>query len=219
LVILWFAFLGSLRAGVEQVQRDFQARYHLVAGNYLQWPECSAGKTAAPQFPKDGFYGDLTEDLDEGVMIVQDLVQKFYSDSVIYTYFVNAPNGQSDLEGAGSIDNYTADDMVVIQAAEVDTDNYMNLLAVLASQMAKLTLIQVPATQVIAANDADSKFSYVVDGDDVEGREWVTCQTTKACALNSHPLTSWGYWGWYDETDCQTLYVDDRVASASVREA
>src|SRR5438552_9069931 len=69
LAIFSLSSLDSLRAGVEQVQRDFQARYHLVTGNYLQWPQCSAGQTPAPQFPKDGFYGDLTEDPDEGVMV------------------------------------------------------------------------------------------------------------------------------------------------------
>src|SRR6266478_3402092 len=45
---------------VEQVQRDFQARYHVITGNYIQWPSCSRGQSPAPAFPKDGFYGDLT---------------------------------------------------------------------------------------------------------------------------------------------------------------
>ena len=70
LVIFTVTVLGSLRADVEQVQRDFQARYHLVGGSYLQWPQCSSGQTPAPQFPKDGFYGDLTEDPDKGVELV-----------------------------------------------------------------------------------------------------------------------------------------------------
>src|SRR5437867_11406077 len=86
--------LAELR--VEQVQRDFQARYHLVTGGYLTWPKCSGSESPAPHFPKDGFYGDIIQDPDKGVEVVRDLVQKFYSANVIYTNFINAPNGESD---------------------------------------------------------------------------------------------------------------------------
>src|SRR6266404_2781351 len=70
---------------VEQVQRDFQIRYNLVTGGFVPWPSCSSGQSPAPQFPKDDFYGDLTQDPDKGVDVVNDLVQKFYSSAIIYT--------------------------------------------------------------------------------------------------------------------------------------
>src|SRR4051812_32154635 len=83
---------------IEQVQRDFQVRYHTVNQNaYVDWPSCSSSmQTPAPRFPKDGFYGDTSLDPDRGVELVQDLVQKFYSSATIYNAFVKAPNGESD---------------------------------------------------------------------------------------------------------------------------
>src|SRR6266581_2356882 len=100
-----FAFFatprGLLAQHIEQLMRDYQARYHLFnPGSYLTWPQCSAGQTPAPHFPKDGFYGDIIQDPDRGVELVQDLVQKFYYDAPVYTSFVNAPNGISDVQGA-----------------------------------------------------------------------------------------------------------------------
>src|SRR6266567_470968 len=105
--------LASARAElrIEQAQRDYQARYHLLTGGYLQWPTCSKGQSPAPQFPKDGFYGDLTQDPDEAVVVIQDLVQKFYSNNVIYGSFVNVTNGFDGLSNVTAITTYTETDM------------------------------------------------------------------------------------------------------------
>ncbi len=160
LVILSLSFIRTAAAGVEQVQRDVQARYHLLTGGYLQWPQCAAGQTPAPQFPKDGFYGDLVEEQDLGVKIVQDLVQKFYTDNIIYTYFIHATNGYSDLVNVSAITNYIQSDMEpIIHASDVTKINYLDELQAVATQIAKLKLIKVQATQVVDSS-RDHKYNW-----------------------------------------------------------
>src|SRR5437867_675760 len=135
---------------VEQVMRDFQVRHKLVNDTYLQWPACNpSSQTPAPQFPKDGFYGDILLDSDKGVQLVQDLVTKFYTDNIIYSKFVYAPNGESDLEGATEIRNYTLGDVApIIIPGDVNADNYMQKLQDLASILLKLKYVKVGASQV-----------------------------------------------------------------------
>jgi len=126
---------------VEQVQRDFQVRYHTLTGGYLTWPNCSAG-TPAPNFPKNGFYGDLTGDPSQGVVLVQDLVKKFYSDNVIFNQFVNDSSG---LEGVSQIPMYTGADMHALDPAGVDTNNFQASLANISDDIKKLIKVKVQA--------------------------------------------------------------------------
>lgn len=189
IVILGLVLLGVASSGlaaalrVERVQRDFQIRHHLVKGEYVDWPKCNASDTPAPKYPKDGFYGDITQDPDRGVELVNDLVQKFYSTAIIYTDFVDAPNGESDLEGDAEIVAYTADDMQVI--GTVTTANYMQKLRDLETDLAKLKLIKVQANQIIEANDERETLAENTTGSG-------TCTAVQDCVALQHPTTPWG---------------------------
>ena len=114
---LLFIISESIGSGltVERVQRDFQARHKLVTGTYVEWPSCKTGGTPAPHFPKDGFYGDIIEDPEEGVRIVQDLVEKFYVGAIIYNHFVVAPSGYDSIHNAANIAEYTASPQTIRQ--------------------------------------------------------------------------------------------------------
>ena len=192
LVLMHLAGSATAQVQVEQVQRDFQVRYHMLNGNYLSWPLCSEGATPAPNFPKDNFYGDLTENPILAVQLVQDLAQKFYTDDIIYTSFVKAPNGFSDLEGAASVDLFTSADMTPFVApSSVTTNNYMDELQTLSSQMAELTLVKVQASQIIGANDVDSKLSE--SSSDTTTDPSLTCTDVQDCASSEQSTLSWGY--------------------------
>jgi len=80
------------------------------------------------------------------------LLESFISNSLIYVSFVKAPNGYGDLDGAASITNYAASDMEpLLQAADVTTNNYLDLLSTVSAQITKLRLIKVSASQVISS--------------------------------------------------------------------
>jgi RHS repeat-associated protein len=171
---------------VEQVQRDFQVRYHLLTGGYVQWPQCSGGQSPAPQFPKDGFYGDLTQDPDKGVEVVSNLVQKFYADNIIYTSFVKATNGFSDLEGVSNIVTFASSDMQpILTSADVTTNNYLDRLKTIASRMNDLTLLSVACTPM-AAQVTDSKLTYN------DGSAGTTCSQLHDCTIGTNGETQWG---------------------------
>src|SRR5436309_10852955 len=54
--------LCTAQVPIEQMQREFQARFHFVTyGNYVLWPPCRSGMPA-PLYPPDKFYGDLSGD-------------------------------------------------------------------------------------------------------------------------------------------------------------
>jgi hypothetical protein len=178
---------------VEQVQRDYQARYHYVTGRYLQWPECGDGQTPAPQFPKNGFYGDLTQDPDKGVEVVSNLVQNFYWASPIYASFVKATN-YNDLQGASTIATYSAADLQPIpQASDVNASNYMDLLSTIAAHLAGMNFFRVQASQLTSI--ADTKVSY--SRADCGGSA-CNCVSVQGCVTNNHASTSWGTMAFYD---------------------
>ncbi len=196
LIATFLTVCAHAQLRVEQVQRDFQVRYHLLnANSYLQWPHCSKGLTAAPQYPKDGFYGDLILDPDKGVEVVQDLVQKFYVDHIIYTSFVKAPNGYSDLDGASSIVDYGAGDMHIVSSNNVTTNNYISVLANIAADMSGLTLIAAQASQVSSASDI--KLAESLGGSHLDAFEHLdhvdSCDTVLSCASAAYSSLSWGH--------------------------
>ena len=186
---------------IERVQRDFQARYHQVTGGYVDWPKCNeANGTPAPHFPKDGFYGDILLDPAKGVELVRDLAKKFDRDTindelVIYDKFVNAPNGYATLDAAPptSINNYGDVDMLPgILWSQVDENNYLQKLQLLETQMAKLTLVKVEATQVVTPT-ADDKQIVFYNGVGNGG----ACNVQLNCALIQWSTCNWGkaIWG------------------------
>ena len=61
---------------IERAQRKFQARYFFLTSNYVTWPDCTCGK--APNFPMDGFYGDIAKNPALGVRLVKHLAGKFF---------------------------------------------------------------------------------------------------------------------------------------------
>jgi RHS repeat-associated protein len=194
IAILTLTVPAAAQLSVEQVQRDFQVRYRLLNTNsYLKWPQCSKGLTPAPQYPKDGFYGDLTLDHDKGVEVVQDLVQKFYTSNIIYTAFVKAPNGYSDLEGASSIVNYTAADMTGY-TNNVTTNNYFDVLGGLAHDIAKLGLIKVQATQVVDSVDGketDQIADILFDSTNLVYYAAEDCAENAANAVSAQGAAAW----------------------------
>ena len=77
LTILFLLVPLSLYGGinVEKVMREFQARYYYVNDSFYIWPDCYGGP--APSYPKDGFYGDIEEDPELGVRLVNSLKTAF----------------------------------------------------------------------------------------------------------------------------------------------
>jgi RHS repeat-associated protein len=215
--VLCFHASALAQLNVERVQRDFQARYHIVTGGYLAWPKCSAGESPAPQFPKDGFYGDISQNPDKGVEIVTNLVQNFYIDNIIYTGFVNLTNGFDDLEGASNIVNYTEGDMVTIDPSEVDVDNFQQKLQVLETQILRLQFIRAASdlvNQVSTTNsshDLDAKFAEIeaVSHWDSDGNlDFVPALgDVQDCAVSLLSGETWatGGDGYLDYTGCGSL--------------
>jgi len=178
---------------VEQVQRDFQIRHKQVRGNYVPWPKCSTGETPAPAFPKDGFYGDLTEDPDKGVEVVRVLYGTFYITNKIYDEFVKAPNGYGDLENMPSIGVYGLADMPPINhpnspdpVTDVTSANYVQTLQLLAGYIQKLRLIKVTAEQVVD-HENDTRYTMAHFSFDDS-----TCAQGLASTRTAHALTDWG---------------------------
>ena len=107
---------------VEKVMREFQARYHYVCTNFYIWPDCYGGP--APSYPKDGFYGDIEEDPELGVRLVNSLKTAF--EGGLYVNFLN-----SSLEGKTDDDlsyyniTYLWGDF---QFPTVTASNYMSVL-------------------------------------------------------------------------------------------
>ena len=189
---LLFIISESIGSGltVERVQRDFQARHKLVTGTYVEWPSCKTGGTPAPHFPKDGFYGDIIEDPEEGVRIVQDLVEKFYVGAIIYNHFVVAPSGYDSIHNAANIAEYTTTDFEDISGADVTVATYLALLSLVSSDTAKLTLMKVQGT----ATNKEARITHTITtnlSDD-------SCADVINCITSNHPSTLWGamdVWG------------------------
>jgi len=139
---------NSLGSGlpIEQAQREYQARYHYLwqsgkffcyyppcpnSAPYVKWPNCRSG-TPAPNFPPDGFYGDVASDPDFAVILVSDLAGKFYGDA-IYPYFVSA------IEGLDHIAHFTSADMG--DEPVVTTANYAGVLNAILAKTEQLKKI------------------------------------------------------------------------------
>jgi RHS repeat-associated protein len=204
---IFFARAGGI--GVEQVQRDYQVRYYMATGQWLKWPSCTTGGTPAPQYPKDGFYHDVASNPVRGAEIVRDLVQKFYTDQVVYTGFVNATNFE-DLENVSSIPFYTASDLITIDPGDVTTNNYMDKLQILASQITKLKMLWVQGEQV-TSNVLDFRRDiFPLDGKTSLGEGWAVytndpgpawdtvlepCPSysqVQSCSFATFPFVEWG---------------------------
>ena len=99
LAILFLLVPLSLYGGtnIEKVMREFQARYYCVCTNFYIWPDCYGGP--APSYPKDGFYGDIEEDPELGVRLVDSLKTAFETE--FYVLFFKS-----------SLDEKTNDDFV-----------------------------------------------------------------------------------------------------------
>src|SRR5438046_9955311 len=105
-LMIFFALLEPKGAqagiGIEQMQRQVQARFHyLTFGNYLVWPPCRSG-LAAPLYPPDGFYGNLDDDPLFASYLVADLWEQLYGrdqlryrlyqiDNYLFVYFFDYP--------------------------------------------------------------------------------------------------------------------------------
>lgn len=163
---------------VEQVQRDYQIRYKAVTGSYLTWPECkSSSGTPAPAYPKDGFYGDLSTDPDKAVMVVQDLVQKFYTDDKIFDKFLNITDF-SQIEGASSLPVFPDEQ----PPSSVTAANYSDVLQQIESELSKMKFFKAITWQ-ISYSWVDSKVTLTEDQ---------TASDAEACLESHHGLTPWG---------------------------
>ncbi|MBQ7590292.1 MAG: RHS repeat protein [Verrucomicrobia bacterium] len=121
LAILFLLVPLSLYGGinVEKVMREFQARYYYVCTNFYIWPDCYGGP--APSYPKDGFYGDIEEDPELGVRLVNSLKTAF-EDGLYTDFYKSSFEGKTNYELP---DSYTSNDF---QFPTVTVSNYMSVL-------------------------------------------------------------------------------------------
>ena len=92
----------SAQPPIEELQRKFQARYYALQSDFVEWPPC--GCSPAPHFPKNGYYGDLSQNPGKMLELIGDLAGKFLTNAVIYDQFVRSPNNSvDDIEGVSSI--------------------------------------------------------------------------------------------------------------------
>jgi RHS repeat-associated protein len=123
------------RIPIEQAQREFQTKAMVVYGG-VRWP--ASGKscgmsTPAPAYPRDGFYGDLTQDPTLGMELVKDLGQKL-DDNFFLGRFIKNPD---TLAGKENLEIYTAADLpadpddVTKENFEVILDQYLDFIRTL----------------------------------------------------------------------------------------
>jgi RHS repeat-associated protein len=173
---------------IEQVQRAFQIRYKTIYdGPPLVWPNSSGSPSPTPAYPKDGYYGNLNENPDEGVRVVQDLVRQFYSDNVIYTSFVKTTNGYDGIEGSTTIANFAVNDLQTFSTNDVTITNYFGILQTMALQLTNLQFLKVSASQVISSED--TRFTTSAETIDIPAE----CEDFQECAQSNHGSTPWGY--------------------------
>ena len=138
----------TLRASlpIEEVQREFQARYYFINGSYVQWPACAC-QTPAPAFPTNGFYGDLDHNPVLAVQLVQDLANKFFPGyNPLYGNFLNTPDGSSGIDGQASPPpNYTDTDFPTsvngVDLTLVTMDSYPNCFPILRGYIETLNYV------------------------------------------------------------------------------
>ena len=82
---------------IEEAQREYQARYYFLTGQYCAWPACPCG-VPAPAFPPNGFYDDLDKNQTLAVQLVRDLAGKFYP-LALYQNFLKTPDGHAGIDG------------------------------------------------------------------------------------------------------------------------
>ena len=146
----------TARIPIEEVQREYQGRVYFLSGGYDVWPACPCG-TPAPNFPPDGFYGDLDHDRVLATQLVQDLASKFYGD-LQYDNFINTPDGMSGIQGQGPLTlatNYDASNFPANVAGAdmtnpltITTNNYADCLASLRSYIMMLQYLYCPCSLV-----------------------------------------------------------------------
>ena len=129
------------RIPIESAQRDFQARYSLVKNAYVDWPACGCGP--APQFPTNEFYGDLSADPDLAVKLVQDLALKFFLwETEIFTYFVDTPDGTTNIENQNPIPKYDEADFEYVDPYSVNQQNDPDAFNTLRRYIDKLAYLE-----------------------------------------------------------------------------
>ena len=157
LAALLFPLTSAARLPIEEVQREFQARYYFINGSYVQWPACSC-QTPAPAFPADGFYGDLDHNPVFAVQLVQDLANQFYG-TVLYQNFLNTPDGITGIKDqVNQPANYQQGDVSPIvdgidmsSPGSIDSSNFTNCFQVLRGYIEKLNYVSCGADAVDAA--------------------------------------------------------------------
>jgi hypothetical protein len=78
IAVLFFSVCAHAEMNIEQLQREFQARFNFdTEGNYVLWPPNKCG-SPAPLYPPDGFYGSLDNDPEFAAYLVSDLCAQFY---------------------------------------------------------------------------------------------------------------------------------------------
>ncbi len=192
LLLQWTSTALADGLSVEQVQRDFMARYKAVTGREdFQWlPSKPDNGTPAPQYPGDGFYGDLKTDPDKALHLVQQLVDGFYRTNIIFTHYLKI-NAFSDLEGQYSSTNsfpkYSASDMhAYYSAADVTSANCWTALSDLEKDLQKLKFVLVCATQVVTNNYLDNRYIYSYQSSAND------CAGINSCVQSFMANTHWG---------------------------
>ena len=184
---------------VERVQRELQARYYFLKGDYLPpWPACSCNSAPAPAFPKDDFYGDLDKDRAKGVEVAKDLFLKFYATyrfdgdgnlpTTIYSKFVATSDGE--LAPSDTILNYEPTDFPHTGFPDSDSiteANFQAVINVMYDYVKRLNFVQFGATQI--GVDDSHEFR---DGKLGTANSTVSCQDAKDAAnQNWTTNTSW----------------------------
>jgi hypothetical protein len=139
LACLCVPLAAQARIKIEDLQRQFQARYVVVTeGGTVKWPDCACGP--APAFPKEDFYGHDLDDA-KAMELVSDLQEKFYGANKIYSSFVNI----QALENSENITYFTSSDFP--PATNVTMPNFHQIFTNLQASILKLHYLPVTAGQ------------------------------------------------------------------------
>jgi RHS repeat-associated protein len=207
------ALLGSIP--IEQAQREYQARYYFLYGQYVPWPGCACA-VPAPAFPPDDFYGDLDSNRTLAVQLVRDLARKFYPDPPtvrLYERFLKTPDGRSGIDGTSYDVNpsppgsYTINEFSpsVAGADMTHTNtitevNYHQCLQALLSYIRKCNCVSAACSMTNAAHSAGAGWGTNDNG----------CAVAKGIAEGVF-ASSWGggdqFSGWFFQYTTSTYYT------------
>ena len=223
--------LASARIPIEEVQREYQARVFVVSAGYIGWPACQCG-TPAPNFPPDGFYGDLDHEKEFATQLVQDLASKFYGDHEIYDGFLNTPDGTTHIQNSPTFpNNYAQADFPpnvagadMTNPSTITTNNSPQCLAALRAYIMQLNyLVLTPALINVDPNGydaglgqgsdtncpnaiSDATAAFVANG-------WGKVYTSQAFVQTYSAVTSDGT-GFEADAECQRCRVQGDASSS-----